>query len=119
METQSPRVVLSVFSPARSGTSSVEGSLVILGVVILAALGTGALFLVSAIAYHRRRSRQYGLISAAIGALVVRSAVGTGTVLGVVPMPLHHLLEHALDFLIAALVLLAVYFRREGRVGRA
>lgn len=93
--------------------SSVEGSRLILGVVVLAAIGTAALFVVSLVAYRRRRSLQYGLITAAIGALLVRSGVGAGTVLGAVPMPVHHLLEHALDLLVAIVLLLAVYLGRD------
>jgi len=95
----------------------VEGSLPLLGVVFVAGLGTGSLFVVSLVAYRRRRSAQYGLISVAVGALLARSVVGAGTVLGVVPMPVHHYLEHSLDFLIAAVVLYAVYAYAPGSVG--
>jgi len=95
---------------------SVEGSLTLLAVVAVAGIGTGILFLVSLIAYRRRRSSQYLLISVAVGALLARSVVGAGTVLGYVPMPVHHFLEHSLDFLIAALVLYAVYAHAPGSV---
>lgn len=95
----------------------VEGSLPLLGVVFVAGLGTGLLFVVSLVAYRRRQSAQYGLISVAVGALLARSVVGAGTVLGVVPMPVHHYLEHSLDFLIAAVVLYAVYAYAPGSVG--
>jgi hypothetical protein len=84
-------------------------SMVILAVLSLAGLGTGVLFAVSVVAYRRRRNRRYALIAVAVGALFVRSIVGLGTVLGIVPMPVHHLLGHGLDFVIAALVLSAVY----------
>ena len=95
---------------------SVEGSLTLLAVVAVAGIGTGILFLVSLIAYRRRRSSQYLLISVAVGALLARSVVGAGTVLGYIPMPVHHFLEHSLDFLIAALVLYAVYAHAPGSV---
>lgn len=88
---------------------SVRGSILLLIVIALAGFGTGALFVIGLVAYLRRRSRQYLLITVAIGALCVRSAIGAGTVLGVVPMTLHHFLEHGLDFLIAALVLYTVH----------
>ncbi|GAB6879036.1 hypothetical protein JCM17823_13100 [Halorubrum gandharaense] len=93
---------------------SVEGSLPLLVVVAVAGLGTGILFAVSLVAYQRRRSRQFLLVSVAVGALFARSLVGAATVLGVVPMPAHHFLEHTLDFLIAALVLYAVYAHAPG-----
>ncbi|WP_424015093.1 DUF7471 family protein [Halorubrum xinjiangense] len=107
---------LSVSVPALAGWS-VEGSLPILAVVIVAGLGTTLLFAVSLAAYRRRRRAQYRLIALAVGALLARSVVGAGTVLGVVPMPAHHLIAHSLDFLIAALVLYAVYAHAPGAVG--
>ena len=96
---------------------SVEGSLPILAVVVVAGLGTSVLFAVSLAAYRRRRRAQYRLIALAVGALLARSIVGAGTVLGVVPMPVHHLVAHSLDFLIAALVLYAVYAHAPGAIG--
>jgi len=95
-----------------------RGSLPLLATVFVAGVGTGLLFLVSVVAYRRRRSAQYALISVAVGALLTRSIVGAGTVLGVVPMPVHHFLEHSLDFdfLIAAVVLYAVYAYAPGTV---
>lgn len=102
---------------ATAGGWGVEGSLPLLAVVLVAGVGTGTLFLVSLAAYRRRRSAQYALISVAVGALLARSVVGAGTILGVVPMPVHHFLEHGLDFTIAALVLYAVYAHAPGSVG--
>jgi len=90
-------------------TSGVEESLLLLGVIILAGIGTGILFVGSILAAWQRKEVRYILISAAVGALFFRSFVGIGTVYGLVPMTTHHLVEHSLDFLIAALVLYAVY----------
>lgn len=87
----------------------VTGSPVLLAVIVIAGVGTGVLFVVSLIAYHRRRTRQFLLISVAVGALLARTIVGAGTVLGYVPMWAHHFVEHSLDFFIAAVVLYAVY----------
>ena len=88
---------------------SYPASMLILAVLSLAGIGTGILFSASVVAYRRRRSRRYALITVAVGALFFRSIIGLGTVLGVVPMVVHHLLAHGLDFAIAALVLSAVY----------
>jgi len=93
-----------------------RGSL-LLAVALVAGVGTGILFVVSVVAYRRRKGAQYRLIIAAVGVLLFRSVVGTGTILGVVPMPIHHFLEHSLDFLIAAIVLYAVYAHAPGAVG--
>lgn len=87
----------------------VRGSVPLLAVILLAGIGTTVLFLIGAAAYSRRRTTPYLLLTVALGALVARTVVGLGTVVGVVPMPVHHLVEHGIDFLIAALILSAVY----------
>ncbi|WP_226005342.1 DUF7471 family protein [Natrinema salinisoli] len=78
-------------------------------VIALAVLGTTVLFVAGLVAYSRRRTFRYLLITVVLGLLVVRSVTGFGTVLGLVPMTVHHLVEHGFDFLIAVLVLYAVY----------
>jgi hypothetical protein len=94
--------------PLVTGWQGVEGSLFLLGVALLAGLGTGLLFLVSVLAYRQRRSARYLLVTLAVGTLFLRSVVGAGTILGYTPMVVHHLVEHTFDFLIATLVLYAV-----------
>jgi len=91
-----------------SAWPGVEGSLLLLCVITLASVGTGLLFAISILAYRQRGSTRYLLVMIAVGALFWRTIVGFGTVFGVVPMPVHHLTEHSLDFLIAALVLYAL-----------
>ena len=78
-------------------------------ILVLATLGTATLFLIGLAGYRRRRSRTYLLMTVVLGLLVVRSVVGIGTVLGVVPMPVHHLIEHSSDLAVAALVLYALF----------
>lgn len=94
--------------------STVTGSPALLAVIAIAGIGTGVLFAVSLVAYSRRRSRQFFYISVAVGALLARSIIGAGTVLGYVPMAVHHFVEHSLDFFIAAVVLYAVYAHAPG-----
>lgn len=96
-------------SEAVAQSHGLEPSLPLLAVILLAGIGTGILFVGSIVACLRRRELRYVLITIAVGALFVRSIVGFGTVYGLVPMTAHHLLEHSFDFLIAALVLYAVY----------
>lgn len=81
----------------------------LLFVLALATAGTTVVFALALAGYARRRTRPYLLVAAAIAALVIRSVVGFGTMYGHVPMGVHHLVEHGLDFLIAACVLAAVY----------
>jgi len=83
----------------------------LLAVLGLATLGTAALFVIGLVGYRRRRSRVYLLVATALGLLLARSVMGFGTVLGIVPMPVHHLVEHGSDFVVATLVLYALYSR--------
>ncbi|ELY57888.1 DUF7471 family protein [Natronococcus jeotgali] len=92
---------------------------ILLVVIVLAAIGTTVLFCCGVVAYSRRRSRRYLLITAVLGLLVIRSIVGLGTVFGLVPMTVHHLVEHGFDFSIAVLVLYAVYRSSPGSQRRS
>ncbi|MFD1647970.1 DUF7471 family protein [Haloarchaeobius litoreus] len=83
---------------------------ILLTVLGLATLGTTVLFLIGVVGYRRRKSRVYLLVTLALGLLVGRSIVGFGTVFGIVPMPVHHLIEHGSDFVVATLVLYALYW---------
>lgn len=82
---------------------------ILIAIILLAVVGTVFLFGVSLIAYVHRQTTRYLLITSVLGMLVARSVVGLGTVFGVIPMTIHHLLEHSFDFLIAITVLYAVY----------
>ncbi|MFC6976784.1 hypothetical protein ACFQL1_22115 [Halomicroarcula sp. GCM10025709] len=86
-----------------------DEAVLLLTVLTLATVGTTVLFLISLTATRRRQTRPYLLLTGAIGLLMVRSVVGIGTALGRVPMPVHHIAEHTSDFLIAVLVLAAIY----------
>ena len=90
-------------------SGGLEPSVPLLVVLVLATLGTGILFAGSLLACLQRWELRYVLVMVAVGALFVRSLVGFGTVYGHVPMEIHHIIEHSLDFLIAALVVYAVY----------
>lgn len=81
----------------------------LLGVIFLAGIGTTVLFLVSVVACIQRRTVRFLLVTLALAALVIRTIVGFGTMLGFVPMTIHHLLSHSLDFLIAIIILYGVY----------
>lgn len=80
--------------------------------ILLAGIGTLVVFLLGVIAYRRRREFHYLLLTLALGALVVRTGVGLATAYGLFPMTIHHLFSHSLDFLVAVLVLYAVYRSR-------
>lgn len=82
---------------------------ILVAVIILAVVGTILLFWAGIIAYSRRQTTRYLLITAVLGMLVARSIIGLGTVFGLIPMTIHHLIEHSFDFLIAIAILYTVY----------
>lgn len=102
------------FSQVLTVAQSTGLSPVVYPILAVATAGTATLFVLSLVVYWRRQSAPFLFVTVAIGLLVVRSVVGFGTVAGLVPMTVHHLLEHGFDFLIAALVLLAAYVTRSG-----
>lgn len=88
--------------------SEMRYSPVLIGTIALAGVGTTILFLLGVAAYYRRRSTPYLLIAVSMGALTTRAIIGFGTVLGIVPMGAHHLMEHGIDFLVSVLLLAAI-----------
>lgn len=80
--------------------------------VSLAALGSAIVAALGIAAFVQRRSGSYLLVALALTAILARSAVAVLTIGGVMPFGLHHTTEHALDFVLVALVLAAVYYAR-------
>ncbi|NGM67823.1 hypothetical protein G6M89_02155 [Natronolimnobius sp. AArcel1] len=96
-------------TPFEADWVSPELAPVLLGIIVLAVLGTTILFGCGLVAYSRRRSQRYLLITIVLGLLVARSVIGLCTMFGLIPMGVHHLIEHSVDFMIAVLILYAVY----------
>lgn len=95
------------------GVAAASAGLDPLGVLlVLAALATLPIAAIALGAYWRRRTTSYLLVALALVALSTRIVVAAGTVLGVVPHDLHHLVEHGLDVTIAALIVGAVIAAR-------
>ena len=69
-------------------------------------------------AFARRRSRAYLLVVLALSALLTRTVVAVGAEAGVLSVSLHHLAEHGLDVVMAALVVGAVVYARTAVPGR-
>jgi hypothetical protein len=87
--------------------------------VTLALAGGSALLLVGVAlaAFVRRRSRSYLFVLLALGTLLVRTAVGTLTMSGVVAAGPHHVVEHALDVALVGFLLAAASAARTDRLG--
>ncbi|WP_276259479.1 DUF7471 family protein [Haloglomus litoreum] len=86
-------------------------------IVLLALAGVAAATLLGlALAgFARRRSASYLLVALALATLLARVGVATAAMAGLLADPDHHLAEHILDVLMAALVIAAVYTARSVR----
>ncbi|WP_254545897.1 DUF7471 family protein [Halomarina pelagica] len=91
---------------------SADAALAFAAVLTLAALGSAALLGLGVAAFRRRQSRSYLLVALALAALLARSVVAGLSITGHVSTTDHHLVEHALDALMVALVVGAVYYAR-------
>jgi heme A synthase len=81
-------------------------------VLTLAAALTAVVAGLAVAAFVQRRSRPYLLVALALSALVARTVVGLGAYTAMLGTADHHLLEHGLDVVMAALVIAAVYLVR-------
>ena len=84
-------------------------SLGMLALLTLAAALTAIVAGLAVAAFVRRRSRPYLLVALALSTLVARTGIGLAGYADLVGPDLHHLFEHALDVVMAALVIAAVY----------
>ena len=80
--------------------------------LVLAGVASLVVVCLGAVALSQRRSLSYLLIFLALSVLLARTAVAGLTVVGVLPETSHHVLEHRLDFVMAGLVIVAVYYAR-------
>lgn len=88
------------------GTLALPSVLVLAGGVSMIVVG------LAIVAFIQRRSRSYLLIVLALATLLARTVVG-GLAMGeLIPIETHHLVEHALDGVMAVLLIAAVYFAR-------
>lgn len=90
-------------------------------IVVLAAISSGILAIVGAIAFARHGSVPYLLIALALVFLLGKAVVGMFSITGLVSVESHNLIEHALDFFIATLLLGAILEARNPdgcRLGR-
>ena len=80
--------------------------------LFLAGIASFVLICLGGIALTQRRSTSYLLIFFALSTLLIRTAVAGLTMVGIFPEATHHLVEHGLDFVMAGLVLSAVFYAR-------
>ncbi|WP_123535797.1 DUF7471 family protein [Halosimplex salinum] len=84
----------------------------LLGIHLLAGVGSGLLLALGVVALGQRGSRSYLLVVLALGALVARTLVSGLAMFGPLGPGVHHFAEHALDAMLATFLLGAVYYGR-------
>ena len=90
-----------------------------LGVHLLAGVGSGLLLALAVAALGQRGSRSYLLVVLALGALVARTVVSALAMFGPLGPGAHHFAEHALDAMLATFLLGAIYYARSADSGPA
>lgn len=88
---------------------------VLIALLALAGIAAATLLGLALAGFARRRSASYLLVALALGTLLVRVVVASAAMGGLLTDPDHHLAEHVLDVLMAALVIAAVYTARSVR----
>lgn len=87
--------------------------------LLLAGLGASVVLGLAIAALLRRRSTPYLLVVLAVATILVRTLVAGAAFQGAFGASDHHLLEHALDVVMVALVIAAVYTARRQPAVRA
>lgn len=86
-------------------------------VLAVAGLCAAGIVAVALVALQQRRTVPYLLVTLALLTLLARTGVGVALMWGMFADATHHTLEHALDVLMAGLVIAAVYTARRARGG--
>jgi hypothetical protein len=86
---------------------------VLVTVLLFGMVVSTVLVAVGTVAWQRRRSLPYLLVTLALGTLAVKGVVGFSVLADLLPMATHHTIEHGLDLLMAVLLVGAVVFARE------
>lgn len=93
----------------------VTGETLLMLLVALGGLASAGVIGLALAALVRRRSWPYLLVTLALGTLLARTGAAVASLWLLLPEGIHHLLEHALDVLMAALVIAAVVTARRAR----
>lgn len=100
---------MSPFDPLPLAAGVHGQSLTMLALLTLGAALTAVVAGLAIAAFVRRRSRPYLFVALALSTLVARTGLGLAGYATLLDPALHHFLEHALDVVMAALVIAAVY----------
>lgn len=99
-----------VSQPLHAVASSSD--LLLPAVITLTAVGSTLILALALVAFRQRRTLPYLLVTLAFAALAGQALVGGLTTADYLPMSTHHFAEHALDVVVVALLVGAVYYTR-------
>lgn len=106
-------MALQTFGPLHATPTTLDPAFAV--VLVLAGLGSSAVIGLALAALVRRRSWSYLLVTLAVATVFLRTAVAFVTMTGGMALSTHHLVEHALDVAMIALVVAAVLTARSAR----
>lgn len=86
--------------------------IVVSALILLSGIASVALAVIGILAFRRRRSLSYLLVATALVVFAAKAFVGGLTIAGVLGFGSHHAVEHALDLLMALLLIGAIYAAR-------
>ena len=92
------------------------GEYLLYAVLVIAGLGSTLLVAGSIMAFLRRRSVSYFLVTLALVMLVLRSLLGAVMVGDLIPADVHHFLEHVSDVVVIGSLLMAVIKARHNKL---
>jgi len=93
-------------------TASFDGTFVVTAIIILSGIASVSLAVVAVLAFNRRRTPPYFFVASALVVLAAKAFVGGLTLAGVFELRTHHIIEHGLDFVMAIMLIGAVYVAR-------
>ena len=97
---------------ATAGITPSGSGMALVSLLVFGGLASAALAGLGVVAFSRRRSRSYLLITLALACLLAKALLGGLWIVQLFPIAHHHLLEHGLDLSIAVLLIAAVYDAR-------
>jgi heme A synthase len=104
--------ITSVSLHATAGVGLSGSEVALIPLLVFGGLASAALAGLGAVAFSRRRSRSYLLITLALVALGLKAFLGGLWLIEFLPIAQHHLLEHGMDVAIALLLVAAIYDAR-------
>lgn len=93
-------------------STGLDGTFVVASMIFLSGIASVSLAVVAVLAFNRRRTPPYFFVASALVVLAAKAFVGGLTLAGMFELRTHHVIEHGLDFVMAVMLIGAVYVAR-------